>query len=76
MTSATNRGAPSDSVPCNDRCPRCGGTFHCGIADTGPCACTTVTLPPMVLADLHSRYTGCLCVRCLSELAAEAGLTA
>jgi hypothetical protein len=30
----------------------------------------------MVLADLRSRYTGCLCVRCLSELAAEAGLTA
>lgn len=72
MTSATNQDARSDSVPCNDRCPRCGGMFHFGIDDAGACACTTVTLPPTLLADLRGRYTGCLCIRCLSELAAGA----
>jgi hypothetical protein len=46
--------------------------FHCGIDDTGPCACTTVTISPALLAELRGRYTGCLCVRCLSELVAEA----
>lgn len=72
MKSATNQDARSDGMSCNDRCPRCGGMFHCGIDDTDPCACTSVTLSPALLADLRGRYTGCLCVRCLSEVAAEA----
>jgi Cysteine-rich CWC len=53
-----------------DRCPRCGGNFHCGLNDAGPCACTTVKLDDATLAALRSRYDGCLCVGCLAELAA------
>ena len=59
-----------------DLCPRCGGGFHCGVDDAEPCACTTVTLDANRLADLRQRYTSCLCLRCLVELAAtkeEAG---
>ena len=48
-------------------CPRCGGPFHCGAQDPGPCPCTTVTLSPAQLEALRRRYTGCLCLRCLQQ---------
>ena len=51
------------------RCPRCGGTFQCGMHDVAPCACTTLRLNAATLADLRARYHGCLCLRCLYALA-------
>ena len=54
-----------------DICPRCGGGFHCGIADAAPCACATLALTAQTRAELRSRYTGCLCLSCLVELAAD-----
>ena len=48
-----------------DRCPRCGGGFHCGVGDDAPCPCTTVTLDAVTQAALRARYDGCLCLRCL-----------
>jgi len=54
-----------------DRCPRCGAAFHCGMNDPGPCACTTLTLSPALQARLAAAYRGCLCLRCLAELAAQ-----
>ena len=56
-----------------DRCPRCGDSFHCGMADAGPCACTTVTLDEPTQAALRERYTGCLCLGCLMTLGQPAG---
>jgi hypothetical protein len=53
----------------SDQCPRCGGGFHCGVNDSVPCACSTVTLSAALLADLRQRYSSCLCQRCLLELA-------
>ena len=53
-----------------DRCPRCGGGFHCGINDAEPCACTALQLDDATLADLRQRFTGCLCLACLREIAA------
>jgi hypothetical protein len=53
-----------------DRCPRCGGTFACGMGRPGPCPCTTVTLEPELLADLRRQFSGCLCLACLRELGA------
>lgn len=55
-----------------DRCPRCGGSFHCGMNDTGPCACTGIRLDAALLQRLRERYTGCLCLRCLQALVQEA----
>jgi UTP pyrophosphatase len=52
-----------------ERCPRCGGGFHCGIDDAGPCACTGITLDAAVQQQLRERYRGCLCLRCLQALA-------
>jgi len=56
----------------DDRCARCGGAFHCGMADPGPCACTGVTLDAATLADLRQRYSGCLCLHCLQAFATPA----
>jgi hypothetical protein len=52
-----------------DTCPRCGGGFHCGVNDAAPCACTTLKLTDELRAQLRERYTGCLCLKCLGELA-------
>ncbi|NWG73876.1 MAG: cysteine-rich CWC family protein [Rubrivivax sp.] len=51
-------------------CPRCGGAFHCGARDAAPCACTTVRLDATTLAALRERWSACLCVECLTALAA------
>jgi len=56
-----------------DRCPRCGGAFHCGANDAGPCACTGVTLDDATLAALRASFNACLCLRCLQEVHATAG---
>ncbi|TXH59717.1 MAG: hypothetical protein E6Q93_08190 [Burkholderiaceae bacterium] len=61
----------AEAVRPEDRCPRCGGGFHCGAADSGPCACTTLTLTPELRAALAERYLGCLCLNCLRELQAR-----
>lgn len=52
----------------DDTCPRCGGNFHCGVADAEPCACTTLSLDADTLARLRRTYSGCLCLRCLQAL--------
>jgi hypothetical protein len=52
-----------------DTCPRCGSGFHCGVRDAAPCACTTIALGLELRAELRARYTRCVCVNCLAELA-------
>jgi hypothetical protein len=64
------------NTPPEDRCPRCGGAFHCGVNEPGPCACTSIPLDAATLATLRQRYSGCLCQRCLAELAAAASVGA
>ena len=56
------------SLDARDRCPRCGGAFHCGADDAEPCACTALKLDVATLADLRQRYAGCLCLNCLQAL--------
>ncbi|MFY9511372.1 MAG: cysteine-rich CWC family protein [Rubrivivax sp.] len=56
-------------LPLDERCPRCGGGFHCGVNDAAPCPCSTLTLSAELQAELRQRYSGCLCLRCLAELA-------
>ena len=55
-----------------DRCPRCGAAFRCGANAAEPCACTSLVLSESALVALRVRYAGCLCLRCLHELAAGA----
>lgn len=58
-----------------DRCPRCGGGFHCGVNDAAPCACTGLKLDAELLRELRAEYTSCLCLRCLAELQQQRQLT-
>ncbi len=60
------------AAPASDHCPRCGGGFHCGVQDAAPCPCTTLALSAPLQASLRQRFTGCLCLACLRDLAAEA----
>lgn len=54
----------------NETCARCGGAFHCGAQDTTPCACGQISLTTETIRRLRERYTGCLCLTCLGEMAA------
>ena len=60
----------ADAESGTDRCPRCGGVFHCGVHDDAPCACTTAKLDDALRRTLSERYVGCLCLRCLQQLSA------
>ncbi len=66
---------PTDPAALPDRCPRCGGTFRCGIDAPGPCACTRVTLDAATLASLKRQYVGCLCLDCLVALSGTTART-
>jgi len=57
-------------APRDDRCPRCGGAFHCGARDAAPCPCGIVKLDATALASLRERHASCLCLACLQQLAA------
>lgn len=50
-------------------CPRCGGGFGCG-AQAGRCDCFDIRLTEPQRQALAARYSGCLCLACLRELAA------
>ncbi|MBH9576080.1 cysteine-rich CWC family protein [Inhella proteolytica] len=52
----------------NSHCPRCGGGFHCGAAEAR-CDCFELKLSAALRAELAQRYSGCLCLNCLRELA-------
>ena len=56
----------------SDRCPRCGGGFHCSVNGDAPCPCTSLTLAAATLTALRERYSACLCLRCLQVLRDEA----
>jgi hypothetical protein len=57
------------------RCPRCGEAFHCGANDAQPCACTAIALDAATLAALRARHVGCLCLRCLAQIAEQVRAT-
>ena len=63
------------SANASDRCPRCGGGFHCGAGNAEPCACAALQFDEATLADLRARFTGCLCLACLREIAAGGAAT-
>jgi hypothetical protein len=66
-------GAATHATAAHDtaRCPRCGNGFRCGVDDAGPCGCTTLQLDAATLADLRTRFVGCLCLACLREVATK-----
>lgn len=65
--------AATPALP-DDRCPRCGGAFHCGVQDAVPCPCASLTLSAALQGRLREQFSGCLCLRCLQALAQGAPL--
>jgi Cysteine-rich CWC len=63
---------PLTPATLNDRCPRCGGAFHCGAADAIPCPCGQITLTDAHRAALRATGSTCLCLRCLADIAGGA----
>ncbi len=55
----------------DDRCPRCGGGFHCGAKDDR-CDCFDLRLSEALREKLAREYEGCLCLGCLKEMRDEA----
>lgn len=76
MNTGPESATPQPGMPAagDVHCPRCGGGFHCGASDPGPCACTTLKLDAPLRAQLQQRWEGCLCLACLAALAAGAAL--
>lgn len=60
---------PLDLRP-DDRCPRCGGGFHCGAQDER-CDCFELKLSEALRQRLSQQYSSCLCLACLRALSAE-----
>ena len=52
-------------------CPRCGGTFACGVeaGRDAPCFCVSFELGAERLVALRHRWSDCLCAACLATLA-------
>jgi len=53
--------------PENDQCQKCGGRFHCGLNDSGPCWCAS-DFPRIISGEAGG---SCLCQRCLASLVSE-----
>ncbi|AYQ33766.1 cysteine-rich CWC family protein [Runella sp. SP2] len=54
-------------------CPRCGQEFRCQLTTQGSCVCSEITLSEQTLSDLRTQYEGCLCIKCLQEMARASG---
>ena len=46
--------------------------MHCGVHDASPCPCSGLSLSAALRASLRQRYSGCLCLACLRQLAEAA----
>jgi len=58
----------SEAPGFQDTCPRCGAGFHCGAQDDH-CDCFELQLTTELRESIAREYDGCLCLRCLRELA-------
>ncbi|WP_409993952.1 MULTISPECIES: cysteine-rich CWC family protein [Roseateles] len=56
--------------PLEDRCPRCGGSFHCAAAE-GFCDCFELQLSAPLRQALAAQYSSCLCINCLKQLQSQ-----
>lgn len=69
MTTTESNGAAT--TPERKACPVCGASFGC-MAARGTCWCADVKLSAEEAAKLRSRFSDCLCPRCLA-LAVDRG---
>lgn len=65
-----------NGVPAPSICSACGEEFGCGAnlacgATPSDCWCFEIKLSETALAELQTRYQGCLCNRCLVAFASD-----
>ncbi|WP_295585900.1 cysteine-rich CWC family protein [uncultured Lamprocystis sp.] len=53
-------------------CPRCGRVFECKLNNPVHCECAGVHLSEETLLRIQEQYRDCLCLSCLTALAAGA----
>lgn len=51
-------------------CPRCGRALECKLNNPVHCQCAGATLTPDQLQYLQEHWSDCLCIQCLSHIAA------
>jgi hypothetical protein len=56
-------------------CPRCGQVFECKLNNPVHCHCAGLQLSEETLCAIRERFRDCLCLACLTALAAGADLT-
>jgi hypothetical protein len=54
-------------------CEACGDEFTCGVS-LSDCWCSEIELTEETRRDLRSKYTDCLCRRCLETLSLNGGV--
>ena len=57
------------------KCPRCEVVFECKPGNIGQCQCYEAVLTPAQRSSIAEKYSDCLCVECLRELASAINLT-
>ncbi|WP_295384809.1 cysteine-rich CWC family protein [uncultured Thiodictyon sp.] len=57
-------------------CPRCGRAFECKLDDPVHCDCARVELSAPTRSAIQAYYRDCLCLNCLTALAAGAAPSA
>jgi len=55
-------------------CPRCGRVFECKLNNPVHCDCALVMLDEETRVAIQGRFRDCLCLACLTALAAGADL--
>lgn len=55
----------------NSSCPRCKQIFICNAGDIENCQCSEVKLNDAQRVYVTGLFEGCLCAKCMKELAAE-----
>ena len=51
-------------------CARCGRAFECKVNNPAHCDCARIQLTEDTLLRIEGRYRDCLCLACLTDLAA------
>lgn len=59
---------PEPAATDNAHCPRCGGSFYCGVREGMRCACGQYRLSAETTRMLRQQYQRCVCLNCLAQL--------
>jgi hypothetical protein len=53
------------------KCNRCGTKIECKVYEIKNCKCSEISLTPDEIRFIHSKYSDCLCNKCLMQMKEE-----